>query len=104
MRRAYVVLHRFKGLRNIGHHMRVSNVEADSNIIQVRGLNELNQSLWRSQFVRNVFEQNAHAERLGKCTKMLDRRHRRFEFVLVEELTANPEVLHQKTIGNMLSD
>src|SRR5258708_5374089 len=44
-------------------------VEADTDIVKVRGVNHLHQFLWRGKFVRNIFQQNAHPERLGKRTQ-----------------------------------
>src|SRR5947208_16261623 len=81
--------------------MRVSEIEANTDIVKVGRVNELHQFLRRGQLVRDILQQNTHSQGLGKGAEVLNRGHRRLEFALVESFIRGPQVLNEKTKWNL---
>ena len=104
VRRADVVLEDSEGFRNAAHHVGVAAIEADSDIVEVHGMDELDEAIGRREFVGNVFEQHPHPERLGEGAQMLDGGHCRFELLIVKSLVWVADVLHEKAIRNIFGD
>ena len=62
-------------------HVRVAKIETHADIVEVRALDQFHQLVRRRKFVRNILQQNAHAERLGKRAQMFNGGHGRFELL-----------------------
>src|ERR1017187_2865575 len=90
--------------RDASHHVRMSAIEADANVVEVHGVDEFDEPLGRGKLVGNVFDQHANAKWLGKGAQVLDRGHRRFEFLVVKLLVGIADVLHEKTKRNKFRD
>ena len=69
---ANVSLHRLEGLFHGAHDVRVSDVKADADIVKVCDLNKLHQSVRCAEFVGDVLQKYAHAERLREGAEMLN--------------------------------
>src|SRR5215469_311387 len=94
----------FESFGDVAHDVGVAEVEADPDIVEVAGVNELGQFFGRGKFVGNVFEQDADAERLGKGAQVLDGGHGGFEFAIVERLVGRAQVLHEVAERDLLGD
>src|SRR5207245_10601258 len=94
MRGADLALQNLECLRDIAHDVRMADIEADTHVIEVRETDEFHQSVGSGQFVWDVLQQNAHPERLGKGTQVLDRSHCHIELRVIEGSIAYSYVLH----------
>src|SRR5438876_2870975 len=97
-----VTLHALEGLGHIAHNVRMSGIEADADIVEMGCANELNQSVWNGEVIRNIFEQHADSKRLGKSAQMFDRCHGRFKLALVVGLVGDADMLDQEAKRNLL--
>ena len=82
----------------------MAKIETHANIVEVRALDQFHQPVRSGKFVGNIFQQDAHAERLGKRPQVFDRGHGRFKLLLVKAFIRSSEMLHQKTKWNLLGD
>ncbi len=104
MRRTNLLPQNLKRLAHGIHHVRMPEIEANPHIVKMSCVNQLHQSLRRGKFVGNIFQQNAHTQRLGKCAQVFDGGHRRFKLLLTETFVGQSQMLHQKAKRNLLRD
>ncbi len=84
--------------------MRMSEIETYANVVEVRAPDHLDQPVRRRKFVRNILQEDAYAQRLGKGPQVLDGGHRRLELLFAETLVRRSEMLHQETERNLLGN
>src|SRR5579872_2634026 len=102
VRRMNVSLQNLERLRHLAHDMSMTQVETHAYVVKMAVLYELHQLFRSRQFVGNVFQKDANAQRLGESAQVLDRGHGGLEFAVIECLAAHADVLDQKTEGNLL--
>src|SRR6185437_5100599 len=100
--RVHVRFHGFERLRNLAHHVRMTGVEADADVIKMRRTNELDQPVWRGEFVRYIFDQDPNAKGLRERAQVLYRRHRRLELSLVVALVRQANMLDEEAKRDLL--
>src|ERR1700722_14369297 len=79
-------------------------IEADSDVVEVHGFDELNETIGSGEFVRNIFDQYSDSERLGEGAQELDGGHCGLEFLFVKGVVGIADMLHQEAEGDMLGD
>src|SRR5450631_80652 len=99
MSRADVVLEDSEAFGDAVHHVRVAAIEADADVVEMHGFDELDQTVGRGQFVGNIFNEHSYAERFGEGAQVLNGGHRGFEFLFVEGVVRIADVLDEKTEG-----
>ena len=90
-------------LQHARHDVRVTNVEADANIVDPPSVKQFQQLLRRGKLVGNVLYQQLYAQWFGEGVEVFERSYRSIEFVLVGLFVADPDMLHQKLKGRLLS-
>src|SRR5579864_2384350 len=82
------------------HHVRVSEIEADANVIEVRAADHFDQAIRSGKLVRDVLQKDPNPERFGERAQVLDRSHGSFEFLLAEVLISGAQVLDEEAERN----
>src|SRR6476660_9651680 len=80
----------------------MANVEAHPNIFHMADADEFHQLVRHGELIRNIFQQNAHAQWFGEGAKMLDGGHSCVKLVVVESFIWQTDVLHEKAEWNLL--
>src|SRR5580698_3433665 len=86
------------------HHVGVTAIEADSDVVKVHGLDEFDEAVRGRKFVGNIFDEHSYSERLGEGAEVLDGSHGGFELFFVEGVVGIADVLHEKAKWNVLGD
>src|SRR5690348_10259175 len=84
--------------------MRVSDIEADTDIGEASQLKHLHKRIWCGELIWDIFHQQFDAERLGKGPQMLERGDGGFDFALAGVLIADANMLHEELEGSLLGD
>ena len=84
--------------------VRVSDIETDSNIGEVSGLEDLEDVCRTCDIVLQVFDQQLYSERAGKGAQMLERSHRELKGSRAPGVFALAEVDNEEPKGNLLGD
>src|SRR5580704_1148522 len=84
--------------------VRVSDIETDSNIGEVSGVEDLEDVCRTCDIVLQVFDQQLYSERAGKGAQMLERSHRELKGPRAPGVLALAEVDNEEPKGNLLGD
>src|SRR5580704_1964504 len=98
------IAHRVKGNLHGRVHMRVTRVQAESEVVQMRIHNEMLERGGCADLIRRVFEGNCDATGLRKDGENLKRGERGIELALVGRITAMSNVLNKIAEGDALGD
>ena len=79
-------------------------VEAHADIVKVCAFDHFHQAVGGGKFVGDIFQQNAHAQRLGKRAQVFNRSHSRLELLVAETFIRRSQMLHQKAERNLLGN
>ena len=99
-----MVLQHGEGFGDAIHHVRVAAIEADADVVEMHGADELDEALGSGKFVGNIFHKHSYAERLGEGAQVLDAGHGGFEFLFVEGFVGIADVLDEKAERDVLGD
>src|SRR5580698_10378676 len=102
--RTNVILQCCKALGDPIHHVGMTAIEADSDVVEMHGLDKLNETIGCRQFIGNVFDQYSDAEWFGEGAQMLDGSHGSFEFLFVEGFVRSTDMLDEKAKRDLLGD
>src|SRR5215510_5208856 len=97
-----MLFHHLKAHANTVREVGMANVEAESDIREMRNVQEFGQPFCRREFIGNVLEQHRDSKRLGEGAQVLDSSHRRIKLCRREALMRLPQMLNEEAEWEML--